>query len=154
MEGRLRFLQWLKMTRRSRILTRHYSDRKPFVTIKIAIINLQTSQQVTFEQRCWVDTGFAGGIHVPEFRMSDARTVGVQPKPTPIMLAGGVRRTGYARLSFLQQIDGYDIPPPGLETELVMQGKERHGLIGLEILKNWVVKFNGPKEILTIYKDL
>jgi len=140
------------MTSKTRIFERGYSECKPFVRVRIAIINPRTGKVVNFEERCWVDTGFDGGIHVPNFRRSEAMTVGIDPKLMTLTLAGGVRVPGYACLAFLQQIEKYEIPSPGIETELIIQGTQDYGLVGLEILKNWIAQFDGPKETLSFYR--
>jgi len=140
------------MIARKQIFVRRYSSGKPFVTVRIAIVNLNTFQRTAFDQRCWVDTGFDGGVHVPEFRRSEATMVGVQPTPATVTLAGRVRRPGYVCLAFLRQIDDYEIPPPGLEMELLMQGDQPWGLIGLEVLRNWIAEFDGPRETLSVYE--
>lgn len=140
------------MSIHTQIFAKHYSEGKPFIWVRIAVMNERTGQVTTFEQRCWVDTGFSGGIHVPAFRRSDAEIIGVKPKPTTVTLAGGVRRPGHVCLAFIQKIEDHEITSPGLEAELVMQGRSRYGLLGLEVLKNWVAKFDGPAEILSAYK--
>jgi len=140
------------MTNRTQIFARQYSSGRPFVTIRIAIVNPNTYQRTAFDQKCWVDTGFDGGVHVPEFRRSEANMAGIQPIPTTVTLAGGLRRPGYVCLAFLQQIEDYEVPLPGLEMELLMQGDQRWGLIGLEVLRNWIAEFDGPREILNVYK--
>lgn len=134
------------------MIERVYSEGKPFVTARIAIINPRTSKATSFEERCWVDTGFDGGVHVPNFRRSEATMVGVEPRPATLTLAGGVRAPGYICLAYLQQIENYEIPIPGIETELIIQGTQKYGLIGLMILKNWIAKFNGPRETLSFYR--
>lgn len=133
------------------ILERAYSQGKPFVRVRIAVINPQTGQVATFQQRCWVDTGFDGGIHVPNFRKSEAKMVGVDPRLTTLTLAGGARAPGHACLAFLQKIENCEIPSPGIETELIIQGTQNHGLIGLEILKNWIAQFDGPRQSLSFH---
>jgi hypothetical protein len=139
------------MTRRNPILERGYSEHKPFVRLRIAIINLRTGETINFEERCWVDTGFDGGIHVPNFRRSEVMMVGIDPRLTTLTLAGGVRVPGYACLAFIREIEDYEIPAPGIETELIIQGTQDYGLIGLEVLKNWIAKFDGPRETLSFY---
>ena len=43
---------------------------------------------------------------------------------------------------------------PGIEAELVLHGSDHHGLLGLEILKHWTTKFDGPNEFFTITSAL
>jgi len=139
------------MIPRNPIFQRGYSEHKPFLRVNIAIINPRTGATVSFEERCWVDTGFDGGIHVPNFRRSEATMAGIDPRLTTLTLAGGIRVPGSVCLAFLQQIENYEIPLPGIETELIMQGTQDYGLIGLDILKNWIAQFDGQRETLSFY---
>jgi len=141
------------MTLGNRVFSRPYSTERPFVKIKIAILNPQTGQVNSFDQECWVDTGFNGGVHVPIFRRSEANVVNVTPQPTALTLAGGVRTPGFVCHAYLIQIEGHDLGSPGLETELIMQGNRDHGLIGLEILRKWIAAFNGPLQVLDFYES-
>jgi len=136
----------------TRIFGRKYLEEKPFVNVKITIFNSQTNRMTSFNEKCWVDTGFSGGLHVPMFRKSEADTIGVAPKPTTLTLGGGVRAPGYVCYARLVQIEGYDLPVPGLETELIMQGNLKHGLVGLDVLKRWIATFNGPSQTLEFYE--
>ncbi|MFQ6075409.1 MAG: hypothetical protein ACE5Z5_04655 [Candidatus Bathyarchaeia archaeon] len=77
--------------------------------------------------------------------------IGVEARPTTVTLAGGVRGTGYVCLAYVRRIENHDFPPPGIEAELLIRGEEP-GYLGLEVLRNWVAKFNGPKQMLSIYE--
>lgn len=134
------------------IFHRRYLSERPFVNVKISVINLKTNKISTFEQDCWIDTGFSGGVHVPEFRRSDVQLVDVTPRLTAITLAGGVRARAYVCLAYLQQIESLVLPSPGIEVELIMQGRLNYGLLGLNVLRRWIVKFNGPQQVLGFYK--
>lgn len=137
---------------RGQIVRKRYSDGLPFVTVRVVILNPHTNRQTTFDQRCWVDTGFTGGVSAPDFRLSEARMIDVEPRPTTVRLAGGDRRPGHVCLAFVQRIENHDIPPPGIEIELLIRGEEP-GCLGLEVLRNWVTEFDGPKQILSMYKQ-
>jgi len=132
----------------SRLFQKAYTREKPFVSVRISVVNPYTSTISTFDDRCWVDTGFFGGIHVPEFRISDVRTANITPRLTTVTLAGGVRARAHECLAYLQQIESLALPSPGMEVELIMQGHSSYGLLGLEVLKRWIVKFNGPSQLL------
>jgi hypothetical protein len=80
----------------------------------------------------------------------DANLIGVTPSPRAVGLAGGERRRGFYCLAYLQQIEDHTFPPPGIEATLILQGSSDHGLLGLEILKHLIAKFDGPKESLTL----
>lgn len=139
------------MTSQLPIFQRNYFQGKPFVKVKISIINPLTNQFSVFEEKCWVDTGFSGGVHVPDFRRSEAKMAGVSPSPTKLTLAGGQPAAGYVCHAYLQQLENLTLPPPGIEIELIMQGRLKHGLLGLKVLRRWIAKFNGPSQELSFY---
>lgn len=140
------------MNRPTQIFQRSYSEGRPFVLVRIVLVNPLSERITSFEERCWVDTGFAGGIHVPDFRRSEATMIGISPDLTTLMVAGGVRLPGYVCLAYLQQIENYTLPAPGLEIELIMQGRQTYGLMGLDVLRNWITKFNGPAQLFGFYE--
>jgi len=128
----------------------HYTQGKPYVRAKIVIVNPNTGRQAIINKDFWIDTGFDGGIHVAQFHTSDITLIGVNPVFGPIGLAGGKTSPAYHCLAYLQQIGDHEFPMPGIEAELVLHGSDRHGLLGLEILKYWTSKFDGPNEFFTI----
>lgn len=139
------------MTSSAPLFQRNYVDGKPFVRVKISIVNPRTNRFTTFEEECWLDTGFSGGIYVPEYRRSEAAMVNVKPRPTTLELAGGQRAPGYVCMAYIQQIQNFTLPAPGISTELIMQGRSSYGLLGLEILGRWIANFNGPSRRVTVY---
>lgn len=138
------------MNSQRHILEKHYIRGRPYVKGKIVIVNPETGRQITIERHFLVDTGFDGGFHVAEAHVSEIRLIGVNPPSGTVGLAGGARRLGYYCYAFLQQIGNYEFPAPGIEAMLVLQGASKHGLLGLEILKHFIAKFDGPSEVLTL----
>jgi len=132
------------------IVEEHYIDKKPYVRARLVIINLETGRQAAIEKDFWIDTGFDGGIHVAQSHKPDITMIGVNPIPGSVSVAGGATNVAYRCLAYLQQLGDHEFPMPGIETELVLHGSSRHGLIGLDILKRWTAKFDGPNEFLTI----
>jgi len=128
----------------------HYVNGKPYVRAKVVIVNPQTGRQTTIEKEFKIDTGFDGGIHVAQSHIADITLIGVNPVVGTIGLAGGIPNQAYRCFAYLQQIGNYELPMPGIEVELVLHGSSRHGLLGLEILKYWITKFDGPNQFLTI----
>ena len=128
----------------------HYTHGRPYVRAKVVIANPETGRQTTIEKDFWIDTGFDGGIHVAQFHMSDITLIGVSPVLGSIGVAGGKTNIAYRCLAYLQQIGDHELPMPGIESELVFHGSDRHGLLGLEILKHWTIKFDGPNKFFTI----
>ena len=128
----------------------HYTRGKPIVRAKVAVINPETLRQTTIQKDFWIDTGFDGGIHVAQSHEADITIIGVDPLKGSIGVAGGKTDPADRCLAYLQQIEDYELPMPGIEAELILHGSDRHGLLGLDILKHWTVKFDGPSELFKI----
>jgi len=133
------------------LLQKPFTRNMPLLTIRVAIRNPISGRQTSFDQECWVDTGFSGGLHVPQYHESDMKMIGVEPRPTTVRLAGGVPGAGQVCVGYVQCIEGHNLPSPGIQTELLMHGGETHGLLGLSILRSWITEFDGPKQVLSIY---
>jgi len=142
------------MSPEQRIFEDRYIQGKPFVKAKVVIVNSQSGRQTTIEKDFWIDTGFDGGIHIAQSHISDITLIGVSPVLGPIGVAGGETRRAYRCLAYLQQIGDHEFSMPGIEVELVLHGSNRYGLLGLEILKHWIAKFDGPNEFLAITSAL
>ena len=142
------------MSSEQRIFEGQYIHGKPYVKAKVAIVNPQTGRQTTIEKDFWIDTGFDGGVHFAQSYISDITLIGVSPVLGPISVAGGGIRRAYRCLAYLQQIGDHKFSMPGIEAELVLHGSDRHGLLGLEILKYWITKLDGPNEFFTITSTL
>jgi len=128
----------------------HYTHGRPYVRARVAIFNPETGRQTIIEKDFWIDTGFDGGIYVTQSHIPDITLIGVKPVAGTIGMAGGQTSPAYRCLAYLQQIGDHEFPPPGIEAELVLHGSDRHGLLGLEILKYWSTKFDGSNEFFTI----
>lgn len=127
-----------------------YTQGKPIVSAKIVIVNPMTLRQTTIQKDLWIDTGFDGGIHVAQSHEADIIIIGVDLMSGTVGVAGGKTESSRRCLAYLQQIGDYELPMPGIEAELILHGSARHGLLGLDILKNWTVKFDGPNELFKI----
>jgi hypothetical protein len=132
------------------IVEEHYTDKKPYVRARVIVVNLETGRQTAIEKDFWIDTGFDGGIHVAQSHKPDITMIGVNPVPGPISVAGGATNVAHRCLAYLQRLGDHEFPMPGIETELILHGSSRHGLIGLDILKHWIATFDGLNELLTI----
>ena len=142
------------MSSEKSIFEDRYTHGKPYVRAKVVIVNRETAKQTTIEKDFWIDTGFDGGIHVAQSHISDIALIGISPAPGPIGVAGGEIKQAYHCFAYLQQIGDHELPMPGIEAELVLHGSDRHGLLGLEILKYWITKLDGPNEFFTITSTL
>ena len=133
------------------IFQNRYTDGRPFVRAKIVIVNPETGRQTTIEKDFKIDTGFDGGIHVAQACMDDIRMIGIDPAVGTYLQADGIPSPGHHCHAYLQQVGDYNFPMPGIEAELVLHGRSRYGLLGLEILRYWIAKFDGPNDLLTIH---
>lgn len=132
------------------ILEDDYSQGRAFVRVRITIVNPTNGRQTCIEKAFKIDTGFDGGFHVSQLHRAEISLIGVDPTPGPIGLAGGRSEVGYYCLAYLQQLGDYEFPMPGIEAELILHGSSHHGLLGLDVLKHWITKFDGPNQNLTI----
>jgi len=136
-----------------RILEREYTGGKPYVRARLAVINPENLRQTTITRDFWIDTGFDGGAHVPDIFIPEISRIGVNARTGPVGLAGGVSRSAHFCLAYLQQIGDYEFPAPGIEATLILQGSASYGLLGLEILKHFIAKFDGPNESFAISSE-
>jgi len=128
----------------------YYSRGRPIVKAKIVVVNPETLRQTTIQKDLWIDTGFDGGIHVAQSHEADIAMIGVNLLSGTLGVAGGRTETTHRCLAYLQQIGDFELPMPGIEAELIFHGSAPHGLLGLDILKHWIVRFDGPNEFFKI----
>jgi len=138
------------MRHEQKILESHYTQGKPFVRAKIVVVNPETLRQITIQKDFWIDTGFDGGIHVAHFHKNEITMIGIALWSGTIGIAGGARATAHRCLAYLQKIEDHEFPLPGIEAELILHGSDRHGLLGLDILKHWIVEFDGPNQFFKV----
>ena len=98
-----------------------YRGNAAFVNVKGAIQNPRTGNRAPFEFECMVDTGFFSGLYYEESLRSDAKIIGVDPFPTTIRLADGKEVPAYSCVAYLEEINGFKLPPPGLKITLFMK---------------------------------
>ena len=119
-----------------------YRDNAAFVRVKGAIINPQNGSRAPLNFECKVDTGFTSGLYYEESLRSDAEIVGVTPFPTKIRLADGSKVSVHTCVAYIEEINSFRLPPPGLKVTLYMRGL-RKGYIGMEALKSCLTQFDG-----------
>lgn len=128
----------------------NYTHGRPFVTAVIVVVNELTGRQTTIRKQLKIDTGFDGGIHIAHAHKEDVALIGVTPWPGLWSVAGGRREMAEHCHAYLQQIGDYEFPKPGIEAVLVLHGSSPHGLLGLEILNHWIMRFDGPNRFFKI----
>lgn len=138
------------MTAERTTINRNYRNRKAYIRVKGAIVNPETMRQVPLDFECRIDTGFDGGILVPDLYRMDARSVGVEPSITNITLADGSRIPAYVCVAYLQEIEECSLPLPGKPVLVVICGNRKGELLGMDTLKYCSVLFDGPGQAFTM----
>jgi len=127
-------------------IDKKYRSKFAFAKIKGIIPNPVTGQQFPFDFECLVDTGFYGGFFVPNWFVSNAKSIGVNPYPTTITLADGTDIPALTCAAYLQQIEDYCFPSPGKLTFLVIYKKKCDEVMGMDALQYFSVLFDGPNQ--------
>jgi hypothetical protein len=131
-------------------INRNYRNGKAYIRVKGAIVNPETTRQVPLDFKCRIDTGFDGGILIPNLYRFDARSVGVEPSITSITLADGSRIPAYVCVAYLHEIETCSLPPPGKPVLVVMCGNRKGELLGMDALKYCTILFDGPGQAFTM----
>ena len=131
------------------IITKDYRNNAAYVRVQGAIIHPMTLRRAPFSFECKIDTGFTEGLFYEATLISDAETVDVHPYPATLRLGDGTPLATHACIAHIEKINGYDLPPPGIQVQLYMCGRRR-GYIGMEALKSCAVLFDGPNQKVKI----
>lgn len=131
-------------------IIKKYKNKKAYIRVKGAILNLETSRQIPLDFECQIDTGFDGGIMVPDSYNLEAKSINVEARVTSITLADGSKVPAYVCAAHIQEIDTHILPLPGKAVMLVMCGNRKSELLGMDALKHCTVFFNGPNQTFTI----
>lgn len=131
-------------------INKKYSNKKAFIEVKGVIRNPQNLRQVPLTVKCRIDTGFDGGMLVPHWHLSDAKSVGVNPTVTNIVMADGRKVTAYVCVAHLQEIEANTLPAPGIPIILVMCGSRKGNLLGMDSLKAGIISFDGLAQAFTL----
>ena len=134
----------------SRIINKLYKNKRAYLKIRAIIPNPQTHERTPLFFEGIVDTGFDGGLFVPETFKSDLDIVNVTPRKTSLILADGRKIPVETCFIYLQEIDGIRLPAPGIAVQLVLGGKLKGHLIGMDLLKHCITEFNGPSQTLNL----
>lgn len=134
----------------SNIIKKQYRANFAFIRAKGVIPNPVNLRQYPFDVKCLIDTGFYGGIYVPNVFIANAKVIGVNPRPTTATLADGSKVAVHVCLAYLQQIENYCFPPLGKAIFLVIRGYDSEGLMGVDALQHFSVLFDGPANSFTI----
>ena len=138
------------MTDEKTVLNKKYKNRKAYIRVKGAILNPETVRQIPLDFECQIDTGFDGGILVPDSYRLDAESISVEPSITNITLADGSKVPAYVCVAYIQGIDAHSLPLPGKPVVLVMCGNRKSELLGMDTLKYCTVLFDGPGQAFTM----
>lgn len=138
------------MTTAKTSINKKYDRNQAYLRVKWIIQNPETLRQFPLDFECRIDTGFDGGILVPHWHLSDAKSIGVDPRPTNIVLADGRKIPAYVCVGHLQEIEGHALPLPGIPMILVMCGNRKGSLLGMDVLRNHVISFDGPAQAFSL----
>ncbi|MCW4048106.1 MAG: hypothetical protein NWE89_00065 [Candidatus Bathyarchaeota archaeon] len=125
-------------------IEKRYKNKRAYLKLRGFVRNLQTMEQTPFIVEGIVDTGFDGGLFVPDTFKSDLEIINVKPRKSPMTLADGRKITAETCFAYIQQVDDIKLPDPGLPVSFVVFGNLKGHLIGMEFLENCVTEFNGP----------
>lgn len=134
----------------TKVIRKNYSSNFAFVRVRGIVPNPENARQFPFEAECLIDTGFYGGVYLPDSFLSDAKTIGVTPTPTNITLADGSEIVAHVCAAYLLQIEDHKFNWPGKPIFLVIYGNKSDELIGMNSLKHFPVLFDGPNSCFTI----
>jgi len=122
----------------------YISDPKMYVLdVELSIGSL--SQRIKLK----ADTGFNGGVFLPENFSEKFDEINIPGYPAPLVLADGSRVMGRLYLGSIGQIERYRFDP-AISLPIYCYGQEA-SLIGLEILNKWISEFNGIESQLTLF---
>ncbi|VVB97280.1 Uncharacterised protein [uncultured archaeon] len=122
----------------------YISDPKMYVLdIELSIGSL--SQRVKLK----ADTGFNGGVFLPESFSEKFDEINIPGYPAPLILADGSRVMARLYLGNIEQIDKYRFDR-AISIPIYCYGQGA-SLIGLELLNRWISEFNGIESYLTLY---
>lgn len=138
------------MTSGKTVLNKKYKNKKAYIRVKGAILNPETVRQIPLDLECQIDTGFEGGIFVPDSYKLDAESISIEPSVASITLADGSKVPAYVCVAYIQGIDTHSFPLPGKPVVLVMCGNRKSELLGMDALKYWTVLFDGPCQAFTM----
>lgn len=111
------------------------------------------SASIPITYPCWVDTGFSGGILLPSTLEAAVRQLGIKGQRLPVGLAGDVRSLANAYLGYLSKIDGFAFATNTIPVPVLFMGTSKYGLVGLNLIKDWISEFHGPNKVLTISEN-
>jgi len=131
------------------VVSKNYRSNTAYVQVGGAIINPKTFRRAPFSFECKIDTGFTGGLCYEAALQSDAETIDVQTRSATLRQADGTPIAAQACIAYIESVNGYDLPSPGIPVQLYMYGR-RTGLMGMEFLRSCIVLFNGPSQKLKI----
>ena len=112
--------------------------------------NPYNGQQVPFQAKCLIDTGFDGGIFLPDSFLSDARSIGVEPSVTTLALADGSQIVAHVCAGYLQEIERHVFALPGIPILVAIYGHDPSEVIGMNTLQHFSILFDGPNQRYTL----
>jgi predicted aspartyl protease len=132
------------------VTRRNYVGNFAYLHASGIIPNPLNGRQAPFNADCMVDTGFYGGIFLPDTFLIDARSIGVEPAATTVTLADGTDIVAHVCAGYLQSLENHDFAAPGKPIFVVIYGHEPGEIIGMNLLQYFSVLFDGPNNSLSL----
>jgi predicted aspartyl protease len=134
------------------VIRKTYLANSAYLRAFGVVTNPVNGRQVPFNTECLVDTGFYGGIFLPNSFMNDARSIGVEPVATPVTLADGNEIIAHVCAGYLQRLEDHDLGLPGKPIFIVISENASGDVLGMDTLQHFTILFDGPNQhfILTL----
>jgi predicted aspartyl protease len=131
-------------------IRKKYVSNSAYLHVFGVVPNPSNGRQVPFNAECLVDTGFYGGIFLPNTFIIDARSIGVEPVATSVTLADGSEIIAHVCAGYLQKIENHDFDMPGKPIFIVIYGNEPGEVLGMNSLQHFILLLDGPNQCFTI----
>jgi len=127
-------------------LDEKFENNAAYIKVEGIIQNPHNFQQVPFDFKCRIDTGFDGGVSTSIRYRSDVETIGVQPLIRNWTLADGSKTPVYICAAYLQKVGQHELPQPGKPIKLIMVGQKELHLFGMDSLQYCILTLNGKEK--------
>jgi len=87
---------------------------------------------------------------IPYWHKGELQSIGVEPRPTNIIVADGSKIPAFVCVAHMQEIDSFSFSMPGRPVMLVMCGNWPGVLLGMDALKHSTILFDGPNQAYTM----
>jgi predicted aspartyl protease len=128
------------------VIQKEYVSNTAWMQVKGVIPNPVNGRQTPFNVKCLIDTGFYGGVFLPNSYLLDIKSIGIEPTATTITLADGSEIVANVCAAYLQEIENYTFALPGKPIFVVIFGNEPGEVLGMNTLQHFSILFDGPNQ--------